>query len=110
MLAGVRDKPDQHAWICWIAQTVSRIDDREGRFAATSGGSCGEETHRFFNCGGGVGELVEQERILGDPSCSLRRVRTKDMVVFSEQPGKHGRVIRDEVKDLANVTAGGVVA
>lgn len=110
VLAGVRDEPDQHAWVCWIAQTVSRIDDREGGFAATGGGSCGEETHRFFNCGGGVGELIEQEWILGDPSRSLRRVGTKDIVVFSAQPGKYARVNREEVKDVADGTAGGIVA
>ncbi len=110
-MTGVGDQPDQHAGVGRVTQTVTRIGDREGGFTPTGGGSCGKEAHGFFDCSRDVGELVEQKRILGNPSRSgLSRVRTQDFVKLGTHMGEHVRVNGENVQDVADGAAGGVVA
>ena len=58
VLTGMRDEPDQSAWVGRIMQAIAGIGDCERRLAAACGGCCREEAHGFFDDGCGVGELV----------------------------------------------------
>ena len=110
MLAGIGDEPDEHIWLRWVMQAVPGIGNGKRRFAATCGRSCGKETHGLFDYGCGIGELVEQERIFGNLRCSLGSVRSENFVVFGAYPREHIRVLGEKVKNVANGTAGSIVA
>ena len=110
VLTGMRDKPDQHAWVGRIMQAITWISDCERGHAAAGGGCRREEAHGLFNDGCRVGELVEQIRILGDPTCSSSWVRTDDVVMFSTDIRENVREAVKEIQDITDRAAGGVVA
>lgn len=104
------DEPNEPIRGSRIAETITGIGDCEIWFAATGCRGCGEETHAFFDGGGGVGEFVEEVWGLGDYGCCVCSVGAEDAIVFGADEEEDVWVGGEEVEDVADGAAGCVVA
>lgn len=107
-LDSLGDRPDEAAGGGVEGAVISA--DGEVWLALTGGGSDREEAQGFFDDGEGIGELVDEVRRFREEGRSGGEVRCKEGVVFSAEEGEGGRVLGEEVKEVADGGASGVVA